>query len=449
MLDSSGASRPSPASGLKPIPASSPRSAPSLPHCATASLTPSHLSPAATPAATGLAGAPSAKPVALDASHTHRQAVQPTPVMSASPCPPPLADLQTPARDQTPPQADLPVIAQHSASSRTSSAEVGLPISAELPTPAHQPYQLEASEPLSASSIPCAKAGSSSSTQAPTAGQSPAVNSSFQARWQASPVQQSRLGKHSTQSASRASERPLTMRDSLVAPATVPRLKLFSARHADSVHEPDLVRASTQRTDSLALLTNLVDSAAAGQSGPAPGTGPMVSTWNWAVAAAAQAGSAQHSSLSPQQQAQHDFAEQSQPSSVQPPQHSSVQSPHQDSAFIQQAPSLADQAAGALPHATAGTRTASCRQGQTPPQGDAEGMSRTSPPSGQAPSLQRHVQAPASSPGGPALPQAQDSNASHPTAGASAQVSIIESLHANGARDFCQEHPLDNQVLHC
>lgn len=77
-------------------------------------------------------------------------------------------------------------------------------------------------------------------------------------------------------------------------PASVPRRRSLSPLIADNRQDSSALLAAVERTDSLALLNRLVDSAAE-QGSLAQDAGPMVSTWNCAVAAAAQAGS--HSPL--------------------------------------------------------------------------------------------------------------------------------------------------------
>lgn len=67
-------------------------------------------------------------------------------------------------------------------------------------------------------------------------------------------------------------------------PATIPRHKSVAMSIAETESDSALL-ASAERTDSLPLLNRLVDNAAQ-QRRHTPGQGPMVSTWNCAVAAA-------------------------------------------------------------------------------------------------------------------------------------------------------------------
>lgn len=76
--------------------------------------------------------------------------------------------------------------------------------------------------------------------------------------------------------------------DHLPAPATVPRHRPPALHPADIAPASASLLASAGRTDSLALLNRLVDTAAR-HSSPALGSGPMVSTWTCAVAAAGHA----------------------------------------------------------------------------------------------------------------------------------------------------------------
>ena len=98
--------------------------------------------------------------------------------------------------------------------------------------------------------------------------------SELRGTWSAAP-------KHLTQ-------RRVMAQDHLPAPATVPRHRPPALHPADIAPDSASLLASAGRTDSMALLNRLVDRAAR-HSSPAPASGPMVSTWSCAVAAAGYA----------------------------------------------------------------------------------------------------------------------------------------------------------------
>ena len=99
-------------------------------------------------------------------------------------------------------------------------------------------------------------------------------HSELRGTWSAAP-------KHLTQ-------KRIMAQDYLPAPATVPRHRAPALHPADIPPDSASLLASAGCTDSLALLNRLVDRAAR-HSSPAPGSGPMVSTWTCAVAAAGHA----------------------------------------------------------------------------------------------------------------------------------------------------------------